>query len=88
MARSSFVTLRQTLSREQGVMSQSEYMDEYMGVEGTALTNLRPSGIALLNDRRADVVTRGEFLDKGTPVIVIKVTGNQIIVKKRNSSQT
>ncbi|MFO8085390.1 MAG: NfeD family protein [Desulfobacterales bacterium] len=88
LARSSFVTLRQTLSREQGVTSQSEDMDQYKGVEGTALTDLRPAGMALLNDRRTDVVTRGEYLDKGTPVVVIKITGNQIVVKRQTQTHT
>ena len=82
------VTLRETLSREQGVTSQSEDMDQFLGLEGTALTDLRPSGMALLNDRRTDVVTRGEYLDKGTPVVVVKITGNQIVVKKQTQTQT
>lgn len=82
LARSSFVTLRQTLSREDGVTSQSEEMEQYTGVEGIALTDLRPAGMAMLNGRRTDVVTRGEYLDKGTPVVVFKITGNQIVVKR------
>jgi membrane-bound ClpP family serine protease len=82
------VTLRETLSREQGVTSQSEDMDQFLGLEGTALTDLRPAGMALLSDRRTDVVTRGEYLEKGTPIIVIKITGNQIVVKKQVQTQT
>jgi membrane-bound ClpP family serine protease len=77
------VTLRETLSREQGVSSQSKDMDQFLGIEGTALTDLRPAGIALLSEQRTDVVTRGEYVERGTPIIVIKVTGNQIIVKKQ-----
>jgi membrane-bound ClpP family serine protease len=77
------VTLRETLSREQGVSSQSKDMDQFLGLEGTALTDLRPAGMALLSEQRTDVVTRGEYLEKGTPIIVVKVTGNQIIVKKQ-----
>ena len=82
------VTLRQTLSREQGVTSQSQEMDLFLGLEGTALTDLRPAGIALLNDNRTDVVTRGEYLEKGTPIVVVKITGNQIVVKKQNHTQS
>lgn len=81
------VTLRETLSRELGVTSQSEDMDHFLGLEGIALTDLRPAGMALLDDRRTDVVTRGEYLDKGTPVVVIKITGNQIVVKKQIQTQ-
>ncbi len=81
------VTLRETLSREHGVTSQAEDMEQYLGQEGIALTDLRPSGMALLNDQRTDVVTRGEYLEKETPIIVIKITGNQIVVKKRTQIQ-
>jgi membrane-bound ClpP family serine protease len=81
------VTLRETLSRELGVTSQSEDMDHFLGLEGIALTDLRPAGMALLDDRRTDVVTRGEYLDKGTPVVVVKITGNQIVVKKQAQTQ-
>ena len=80
------ITLKETLSREQGVSSQSKDMDQFIGLEGTALTDLRPAGIALLSEQRTDVVTRGEYLEKGTPIIVIKVTGNQIIVKKQTQT--
>jgi len=82
------VTLRETLSREQGVTSQAEDMEQYLGHEGIALTDLRPAGMAMLNDRRTDVVTRGEYLNKGTPVIVIKITGNQIVVKEQVQKQS
>jgi membrane-bound ClpP family serine protease len=80
------VTLKETLSREQGVSSQSKDMDQFLGLEGTALTDLRPAGMALLSEQRIDVVTRGEYLEKGTPIIVVKVTGNQIIVKKQTQT--
>jgi membrane-bound serine protease (ClpP class) len=77
------LTLVSALSREDGVSSQEPDMDGYIGLTGTALSDLRPSGVALLGDKRADVVTRGEYIEKGTPIVVEKVTGNQIIVKKQ-----
>ncbi len=52
------------------------------GVEGVAITPLRPSGIARLNEQRYDVVTRGEMLEKGTRVEVIEVSGNRVVVKE------
>ena len=39
-------------------------------------------GIAHLNDKRYDVVTRGEMLGKGSRVKVIEVSGNRVVVKK------
>lgn len=88
LSRSSIVTLRQTLSSELGVTSQSEDLKDYMELEGVALTDLRPAGMASINDRRTDVVTRGEYLVKGTPIVVIKITGNQIVVKRQKNKNT
>ncbi len=56
--------------------------DDLLGLEGVAITPLRPSGIARLRDRRYDVVTEGEMIDKGVPVVVIDVTGNRVVVRK------
>lgn len=77
------VTLRTRLSRKDGVTSQSEEMNGYMGSWGRAVTDLRPSGVAVIDDTRLDVVTRGEYIEKQTQVIVIAVRGNQIIVKQK-----
>jgi len=80
------VTLRQTLSRKDGVSSQPSELDGYIHMEGTAVTDLRPAGTALINDKRVDVVTRGEYLEKGVGILVTAVTGNQIIVRKKDDS--
>lgn len=76
-------TLRKTLSREDGVTSQSSELDKYIGMEGTAITDLRPAGTATINGKRVDVVSRGEYLDKDSEIVVSTITGNQIIVRKK-----
>ena len=78
------VTLRKTLSRKEGVSSQSSELESYVGRQGTAVTDLRPAGIAVINGKRVDVVTRGEYLEKDSAIIVTAVTGNQIIVRKKD----
>jgi membrane-bound serine protease (ClpP class) len=78
------ITLRQTLSRKEGVSSQSSELESYVGRQGNALTDLRPTGIAVINGKRVDVVTRGEYLEKDFAIIVTAVTGNQIIVRKKD----
>ncbi len=78
------VTLRQTLSRKEGVSSQSSELESYVGTQGNAVTDLRPAGIAVINGKRVDVVTRGEYLEKDSAIIVTAVTGNQIIVRKKD----
>ena len=47
---------------------------------GVAQTPLRPSGKVLLDDRKIDVTTRGELIEMGRPVRVIRVEGNRIFV--------
>lgn len=81
---SSPVTLRKTLSRKEGVSSQSSELESYVGTQGNAVTDLRPAGIAVINGKRVDVVTRGEYLEKDSAIIVTAVTGNQIIVRKKD----
>lgn len=77
-------TLRKTLSRKEGVSSQSSELESYVAGQGTAVTDLRPAGIAVINGKRVDVVTRGEYLEKDSAIIVTAVTGNQIIVRKKD----
>ena len=50
---------------------------ELLDQTGAALTNLRPSGIALINGRRVDVVTEGSLIERGTPVKVIAIDGHR-----------
>lgn len=77
------VTLRASLSKEDGVTSQSPELEKYIGMGGTALSDLRPSGTAMIDGKRLDVVSRGEYLERSTEIFVLSVTGNQIIVCKK-----
>jgi membrane-bound serine protease (ClpP class) len=51
------------------------------GMQGTAVTVLRPSGKARFADHVVDVVTEGEFITSQTPVTVIQTDGMRIVVK-------
>lgn len=75
--------LKRSLSKEDGVQSQSPELEMYMGLVGIAATDLRPSGVAVIDGKRLDVVSRGEYLERSSNVVVIAVTGNQIIVSKK-----
>ncbi len=78
------VTLRTKLSKEDGVTVQSSEQNDFLGSAGRAITDLRPSGVARIKDQRLDVVTRGEYLENQTEIIVIAVSGNQIVVKQKD----
>ena len=51
------------------------------GVQGTAITVLRPSGKARFADHIVDVVTEGEFIPPQTPVTVTQTDGMRVVVK-------
>ncbi len=51
-----------------------------LGQSGVVESDLRPAGIARIDGRRVDVVTRGELLAVGTRVRVVEVSGNRVVV--------
>ena len=59
-----------------------------LGKTGIAVTVLRPAGAAEIDGKRLDVVTQGEYLEAGTPVEVLRVEGNRIVVRKIGGLQS
>jgi membrane-bound serine protease (ClpP class) len=53
-----------------------------VGKRGKALSLLRPAGIAIIEGKRYDVVSEGEFIQKDEEVEVTEVIGSKIIVKR------
>jgi membrane-bound serine protease (ClpP class) len=76
-------TLRATLARSNGGGAQAPAMAAFLGGEGRSLTALHPGGIAAIAGKRMDVVSRGEYIEKDKDLVVVAVTGNQIIVRER-----
>lgn len=56
----------------------------FVGMEGTALTPLRPSGTGEFNGVRLDVLTQGNFISKDQPIKIIEIQGKKIIVDQKN----
>ena len=78
--------LHQSMEQEEGFSSSDvARYSELLGKEGTAITTLRPSGMAHIDGRKYSVVTGGEMIQKDEEVKVVKVEGNRIVV--RNLSQ-
>jgi membrane-bound ClpP family serine protease len=75
-------TLKTSLSKADGYSSQSEELEKYMGLTGTAITDLRPAGAGRFNNVRVDVVSRGEYIDQGSEIFVLEVEGNRVVVRK------
>ncbi|MCD4785239.1 MAG: NfeD family protein [Candidatus Eremiobacteraeota bacterium] len=72
--------LKKKQTKESGYTSSDERTD-LEGSYGVAQTDLRPYGVALINDERVDVTTSGEYIQKGTRVQVVKVDGMKVVVK-------
>lgn len=64
-----------------GYRAPDEELESLMGREGTAITTLRPSGTAEIDDRRVDVVTDGLFVEAGAAIRVIRVEGVRVVVE-------
>ncbi|MBN1557716.1 MAG: hypothetical protein JW951_06180 [Lentisphaerae bacterium] len=52
-----------------------------VGRSGRAATPLRPAGIGRFGDERLNVVARGQFIEKDTPIRIVETHGNRIIVE-------
>lgn len=75
------LVLTRSTDRASGYTSY-ENRDELKGQEGVALTNLRVSGTAKIGGRRVDVVSDGEYINKGSRVKVISTAAGQVVVTR------
>lgn len=51
--------------------------------EGTALTDLKPAGKGNFEGIELDVFSEGQYLKKGTPIIISKISQSRLMVKER-----
>lgn len=73
--------LQDEFKTETGYVSQSS-KQHLLGKEGTSLTALRPSGTALIEDQRVDVVSNGEFISANRQIIVTQIEGTRVVVRE------
>lgn len=75
------LTLGTVYKKEDGYIPQSQDYSIYQGKNGSAYTTLRPAGTIVLDDgTRIDVVTQGEFIERGERIQVLSVVGSRVIV--------
>ncbi|MBX6395209.1 MAG: hypothetical protein IRY98_05725 [Alicyclobacillaceae bacterium] len=53
-----------------------------VGRTGRAVTPLRPAGIGEFADERVDVVSEGEFIERGASIEVVAVEGRRVVVRR------
>ena len=66
--------------KAQGYMSSND-LEYLLGKEGIALTDLRPSGIGDFEGISFDVISDGQYILKGSEIIIYKVKGSKLVVK-------
>lgn len=71
----------ETRASEGYVSSSRDDDDELLGKEGVTVSELRPAGIVLIDGRRTDVVTDGEFVAVEQAVKVVEARGNRVVVR-------
>ena len=72
--------LRDSVHRDQGYLSAPN-RDEMIGRTGIALTDLRPSGTADFDGERIDVVSEGDWVKAGDPVVVMRAESYRHVVR-------
>ena len=72
--------LQGAVHRSEGFVSAPSRGD-LLGVDGVAVTDLRPSGTARVGDERLDVVTEGGFIPAGTKVRIVQSDGYRHVVR-------
>ena len=75
------LVLNDSISTENGYVA-SESRVELVGKKLKAYTDLRPAGVAILDNEKLDVVTDGDFIEKGNEIKIVRVEGMRIVVKK------
>ena len=76
------------LTAESGFTSEPLEEHNLVGKTGTAVSTLRPSGIANIDGKRIDVVSDGEFIEPGESVRVDHVDGNRVVVRRIVNPET
>jgi membrane-bound serine protease (ClpP class) len=69
-------------SERTGSQLPSVYSLPLAGATGTAISDLRPTGLAELNGYQIDVVTDGEYIDAGEAIVVVKDEKYRRVVRR------
>ena len=75
------VILMDSIKSDEGYVS-SVTRSEINGKTGNALTNLRPSGTAVIEGERLDVVSEGGYIEQGRKIKVMATEGSRIVVRE------
>ena len=81
--------LKPPVGEERDALSRRESLviwDHLLAKRGVSTTPLVPAGKAQFGDELVDVRSDGEFLPKGTPIVVADITGSIVVVKRAQNA--
>jgi membrane-bound serine protease (ClpP class) len=80
------LVLEADMSAGQGYASAPDTDRSWLGRRGTAVSPLRPAGIAEVEGARLDVVSDGDFIEALAEIEVTRVDGNRIVVRQLHAA--
>lgn len=75
------LVLSQSETAKEGFVSYPSEIN-LVGVEGIALTDLRPAGSAEIKGKLYDVVAEWDYIERGNKIRVLRVEGIKVVVQK------
>ncbi len=78
------LSLKTRLDKDEGTAhssGQETPAAPWLGAEGKTVTPLLPSGTGLFQGKRLDIISEGEHIPGDTPVQIIQVEGNRLVVR-------
>nr|WP_182200579.1 NfeD family protein [Paraliobacillus salinarum] len=76
------LALLDQLTEEKGYSTMNRSYKALVGETGNTLTDMRPVGTIRVKDTDYSAVSNGQWIEKGTPIIVKQVDGTRILVEK------
>ena len=71
--------------RKEDGYSISQGYEKLIDQKGISITDLRPSGKVLVEDTIYQAITTGDYIEKNSNIVVIKIEENQLVVKNQNN---
>lgn len=74
------LVLREQTTADKGYISAPEHK-ALTGRQGIVTRELRPAGTVVIDGEPVDVVSEGDYIEKGRQVTVVAVTGGRVVVR-------
>lgn len=80
------IVLEEEQRKTEGYLSSND-LNYLLGRQGTAATDLRPTGVGVFDDVKIDVISQGSYIFKDTEITIIKVEGSKLVVREKKEKE-